>query len=64
MVIIGHVLNFAIISVILMAVFGLAYAAIRWNRGEWLAGRTVLAVATFAGMALIFGFVVLSIIQG
>jgi hypothetical protein len=47
-----------------MVVYGLSYAAIRWNRGEWLAGRTVLAVATFAGMALIFGFVVLSIIQG
>ena len=52
------------VSVIVLTVFGLAYCAIRWNRGEWLAGRNVLAVATFAGMALIFGFVVLSIIQG
>jgi len=64
MVTIGHVLYFATISVILMAVFGLAYAAIPWNSGEWLAGRTVLAVATFAGMALVFGFLFLSVIQG
>jgi len=58
------VLNFATVSVILMAVFGLAFAAIRWNQGEWLAGRTVLAVATFAGMGLLFGFLVLTIING
>ena len=55
MVTIGHVLNFAIISVILMAVFGLAYAAIRCNQGEWLAGRTLLAVVIFSGMSLDFG---------
>jgi len=64
MVTIGHVLNFAIISVILMAVFGLAYAAIRWNRGEWLAGRTALAVVIFSGMTLVFGVLVLQLIQG
>jgi hypothetical protein len=34
---------------------GLAYAAIRWNQGEWLAGRTLLAVVIFSGMSLDFG---------
>jgi ABC-type amino acid transport system permease subunit len=57
-------MNAATISVIMMAVFGLAYAAIRWNRGEWLAGRTTLAVAIFSGMAVVFGVLVLQLIQG
>lgn len=57
-------MNAATISVIMMAVFGLAYAAIRWNRGEWLAGRTALAVVIFSGMTLVFGFLFLSVIQG
>lgn len=57
-------MNAATISVIMMAVFGLANAAIRWNRGEWLAGRTLLAVVIFSGMTLVFGVLVLQLIQG
>jgi hypothetical protein len=52
------------VSVIVLTVFGLAYCAIRWNRGEWLAGRTALAVVIFSGMTLVFGVLVLQLIQG